>query len=330
MRRRLLGALALVLVTTTSAHAQVSEERLADYRAAAERGVAAYNADDLEAARAHFERAIAVLPNQRAYRLLGRVALAQERYVEAAQLFHRALSTEDTGHSLTEQLRREVETVLLQRTREHVAEYRLDLQPADAIVTVDGRAAAIVAGRLILEPGAHTVVAEAPARMRLERRVQAAPGMREILPLHLEPANDARDPLGTPRSDRGSEPSSAPVPEPEPAAQRDEPGARELPGIVSMAVGGVLAASIIGTAVWWIDRDDVIVECNRLGCLNGDALVAERDAAAGTTVALGVLALAGIGVGAALIATASDAVDGEQVRVRCAPSFGGLSCVGTF
>jgi hypothetical protein len=197
MRAARLHALCLLAAfgSATTAHAQVSEQRLADYREAAERGVEAYNEGDLATARQYFERAASILPNPRVHRLLGRVALAEGSYVEAAQLFHRALTADDAGHPLSDELRRQVETELLPSARAHVADYRLDLEPSDALLTVDGRAAVVTGGYLVLPPGAHTLAVEAPGLERLERTVQAAAGASEVLRLHLGEAEPGAAPF---------------------------------------------------------------------------------------------------------------------------------------
>ena len=185
--------LATLLASAASVSAQVSEERMADYRAAAQAGVEAFNENDLATARERFERASTILPNPRVHRLLGRVALAEGNYVEAAQLFHRALSADDAGHPLSDRLRTEVESELLAEARTHVGEYQLDLRPEGALVRVDGEPAVMVEGVLILAPGSHALVVAAPGHERLERELQVEAGTRDIVALHLEESGAVAD-----------------------------------------------------------------------------------------------------------------------------------------
>ena len=238
--------LVALLAFAVTARAQVSEERLADYRSVAERGVAAFNENDLAAARQHFERATEILPNPRVHRLLGRVALAEGNHVEAAQLFHRALSAEDAGHPLSERLRRQVETELLPEARAHVAEYRVELEPADAILRVDGEAAVLVGDRLILDPGAHAVVAEAPGFETLRERLQAEAGDREVLRLRLEATGRETEPaaLAIDPSPESSEPPGGGEGGPSPAA-------------LGLVIGGGLVTVVgaVFVGVGWSDAD---------------------------------------------------------------------------
>src|SRR5690606_5660895 len=94
---------------------------------------------------------------------------------------------DDAGHPLGPELRRQVESELLPQARARVAEYRLDLTPADAIVTVDGRPAVITGGVLVLAPGAHTIGAAAPGHARLEQRIEARQGVQDVLRVRLTP-----------------------------------------------------------------------------------------------------------------------------------------------
>ena len=82
-----------------------------------------------------------------------------------------------------------------------------------------------------------------------------------------------------------------------------------------------------------VDRDAEIARCRDvtpdLQCLNEDTLTSEQSASIGFTVAMGLTTAALLGVGAVLLVVSLDEADDAEAA-RCAPTLGGVTCVGRF
>ncbi len=124
-------------------------------------------------------------------------------------------------------------------------------------------------------------------------------------------------------------PSSEPSPEPSPAAAEGPPVA----AIALLSVGGALTLGGVGTMVWWLERDDAIQQCNAIGCVNSDALVSERDTAAGVTVGLYAAGAIALAVGAILLVMQEEEAPTSS-GAWCAPALdntgGGVVCAARF
>ncbi len=119
--------------------------------------------------------------------------------------------------------------------------------------------------------------------------------------------------------------------EPEPVA--DSPpeavgGSSDVPAIASLSVGGVLVATGIGSLVWWLDRSDVVSQCEDRGCANASTISSERDAALGVTIAASVLGLGAVALGTVLLLLGDDEEDTSATSLLCAPGLFSIACAG--
>ncbi|HKU44172.1 MAG TPA: hypothetical protein VJR89_38690, partial [Polyangiales bacterium] len=119
-----------------------------DYDSVLDKAVEAFEAKDYAHARAWFERAYALQPNARVLRGMGISALHLEQFTVAKRELTAAL--EDARQPLTASQREGV-TELLSWMSANLGTLRLDIQPANARVAVDGEVAAET--EFLLAPG---------------------------------------------------------------------------------------------------------------------------------------------------------------------------------
>ncbi len=128
-----------------------------------------------------FERAHAVQPNARTLRGMGLSAFEERRYVVCIEKLRAALN--ETRKPLTTQQRAHTEDVL-QRALGFVAQYTLELSPANAQVTVDAQPPTIVEGILLLDPGPHEIAISVEGHQET-RHVRARPNDNVTLRIKL-------------------------------------------------------------------------------------------------------------------------------------------------
>jgi tetratricopeptide (TPR) repeat protein len=125
-----------------------------EYEQAVAAGLSAFRAREYLRARDLFERAHALRPSARTARALGLTAVEQGRYTLAQQELQMALA--DTRQPLTAAQHQELEQMLAWM-RSALAVVNVRLEPPEAQLSLDGER--IVAKTLVLEPGAHTLLA---------------------------------------------------------------------------------------------------------------------------------------------------------------------------
>jgi len=109
--------------------------------------------------------------------------LAMRRYVEAIDYFERALASKE--RALTAQMRNEV-SQLLNQARSFVTKLNLTVTPADAQLALDTRAAARDQdGAILLDPGTHELVIEAPNHETVTRSIRGDGGETLTLAINL-------------------------------------------------------------------------------------------------------------------------------------------------
>lgn len=173
--RGLVFALSLAALVPR-AHAQSDT----DYRTAMHDGEAELEAEHYGEARALFLRALALQNDSRALVRLGQTEFELREYGDCVTHLRAALA--DTAHPV--RAAREQVTSLLERARAFVGEYRLEVQPAGATLTVDDEPRPAT-GSLLLGIGAHTLVLRAAGYEELRRVVRTAGGEDEALALAL-------------------------------------------------------------------------------------------------------------------------------------------------
>ncbi|MFK7986051.1 MAG: tol-pal system YbgF family protein [Sandaracinaceae bacterium] len=113
-----------------------------------------------------------------------------------------------------------------------------------------------------------------------------------------------------------------------------DPGATEGGGGLSGAglaltvVGGAIVLGGVGTAFWYLDRENAVEQCGGT-CMNRTDLEGERDSALITMSALlaGGALLATIGI---VVIAVDSGGDGESASLQCVPGLSGVSCAGRF
>lgn len=157
-----------------------------------------------------------------------------------------------------------------------------------------------------------------------ERYLESAPNAENIAFAH-----GRIEALRTAVAGEAVELDSDPAAEPGPAVSEGPP----IAAIAVLSVGGGLILAGVGTTVWWLERDDAIQQCNAITCLNPDAIVSERDAAAGLTIGLYAAGAVAVAVGAILLAMGEEGGSSSS-GAWCAPAVGstggGVACAARF
>lgn len=185
-------------------------------------------------ARALFERAHELQPTARTFRAIGLSAFEEKSY--AAAVWNLSQSLTDNRNPLDAGQRSKVEDVL-RRARGFVAEYKLELKPAAAQLTVDGRKPTLLEGKLLLDPGDRLIQLSAPGHQSSERHVSARPNENGFLHIALSPEVVAQAPAGEPATN-----AELPAPQPAPKSTTDPRFGTQQ--IVGMAVAGAGVASL--------------------------------------------------------------------------------------
>lgn len=166
----------------------------AEYKQAVDAALEEYKLQHFEEARSLFERAHAIDPNARTLRGLGMVEFERRQYVRAAELLEAALASKKKP--LTEEQRKAVEE-LLGRTKQFIARYAVEVQPAtDTLqVELDGKPVQLGAEhKLALEAGEHTLRISAPNAVPRELRLDVKGGEEQTLHIQLEVKTTAEAP----------------------------------------------------------------------------------------------------------------------------------------
>ena len=302
--------------------------------------VAGAQTDPLEAARAHFERAVtlfeagdpraALAEFERAYALSARPSLlfnlgathqALHEYPEAVDALRRFLSATEGQRS---RQRTEAERAL-RALDGLMARVRVTCDPTTATLTLDGRAA--TGDVLSVGPGRHVIEASAPGRMTQRVEVTVAsgdqPSLRLVLPVVPEPAAVTpvvSPPAAPPAVTPAVIPAAARVPRPAPRLWFTRPWVWAVTG-GALAVGATLTGvAAIGANDEFQMRVQSDADVDRLAT-RGRALAVATDVMAVGAVAAGVTALV-------MLARGDATPTGTSVSV--APSLGGIGVAGRF
>ena len=225
-----------------------------------ERGVAAVDAGKLETAVTEFEQAYEAMPHFQVLYNLGQTHAALDRPLEAIEAYTGFLS--DGGDDIDPAQRAEVRGKIAELEK-RVARLGIEVEPAGALVTVDGKSlgAAPVDQHLHLMPGEHEVVVTHSGYVAQSRRVDIGAGDEAQITIVLahEPA---AEPLVVSRAPEADvEPSAAHIDEP----PHRKLGARQMTGIATAATGLVLG--VVGLKVWsdqgrryqeWEEEDEAL------------------------------------------------------------------------
>jgi hypothetical protein len=205
--RLLLGpALCLSTWTTTALPARTASAQAAqagpekadkpEYQNLVQKGLREYELGNFSEAKSFFQQAHQLSPNARTLRGLGMTSYELRRYVEAIDHFQAALASSE--RPLTPQMRSEV-TQLLHQARSFVTKLTLTVTPPDAEARLDNRVLARDQdGTILLDPGTHELVVEAPEHETITRSIRADGGeplsLTIALRSSLQPAAAASEP----------------------------------------------------------------------------------------------------------------------------------------
>ncbi len=192
MSMRLAVVALVAVVTASTAHAQDDEAQ-----EAFEAGEAAFDAGDVEAALAHFERAHELAPRDG---ILFNIAICRERLGHnrvASELFERVAQSADVSDQI-----RALARDAYARTRLTLGTIRFEGEPDGALVFVDGAERCALPCQLEVDEGSHEVSVRA-GEERDERTVEVRRG--ESSALHVDLATEPEAPALDPEDD-GPEP----------------------------------------------------------------------------------------------------------------------------
>ncbi|HTU57922.1 MAG TPA: tetratricopeptide repeat protein, partial [Polyangiales bacterium] len=154
-----------------------------DYQTLVQKGLREYELGNFSEAKAFFQQAHQLSPNARTLRGLGMTSYEMRRYVEAIDYFERALGSNE--RALTAQMRSEV-SQLLNQARSFVSKLNLTVTPTDAQLRIDTRAVARDEdGAILLDPGTHELVIEAPNHETATRSLRGDGGETLTLAINL-------------------------------------------------------------------------------------------------------------------------------------------------
>ena len=292
--------------------------------------VAEYEAGRFEEARALFRSAHARSPSARTLRGIGMASFELRDYVEATRTLDESLH--EKRRPLTDEQRRQVET-LLARAETFIGRYTPRVDPADAVLLVDGRPPRIEAdGTVLLSFGHHRFTARCAGCTPDEKAVDldVVGGERSTADLTLVRASAAGvvvEPPGglRPAVDDRVDGRSAPLLRQETAADSSPRKATAL----WLAGGAVVALVGAGVgALWWHDRQNELDTCNAAEaggerCTTDATISTQRNAAVGVTIGLGAAALT-LGTVAAVLWSRQQ-IEHPQA-VACAAGIGSMSC----
>jgi hypothetical protein len=227
-------ALLLLPLMASSARADTAE-----YAKLLRDGVQEFGLGNYGEARLLFSRAHEITPTARTFRGLGLCDFELRHYVGAITELESALT--DQRRPLTAELRSQVEPIL-ERARQYVGRYKLQVPAGVRSVSVDGRSQPLPAdGELLLDPGPHTIEIKPEGFATVSRDLNVQVGAREALALMPESAT-AVAVTETP------EPEPQPLAEPEPAPLPPPAAVSQSRVYTWVAVGltGAFGAGILG------------------------------------------------------------------------------------
>lgn len=172
--RRLAATLLVAALAATPA-AALAQDSAVEAREHFSRGVAHFDGHRWLQALEEFQRAYAVRPHPAVLVNIANCFVQLQRYPEAVIHFERYLAE---SRNLPDDQRRETEQAL-EEARTHIGEILFDVQPAGAVIKVDGREV----GRtpfsrpLVVPAGPHRIEISAPGRQPATRVVDVEGGM---------------------------------------------------------------------------------------------------------------------------------------------------------
>lgn len=285
-----------------------------------------------------FRRAHRLRPSAKTHRGLGQAYYEARDYVQAIPHLRAAIDAPDGTFT-------DSQRVLLQRTLERalafVATLHLELDPKDAVVTLNGSRLERPSAPQWLNPGTHTLIADAEGYKTYQQRVSVEGGtdrtLRVALVAERDPAMVQANSSGAQRKALTSAPAQQPV--------HVDSGLSTLQTLGWVSAGLSLASLVGGVILWRVHEDgpasDWLDEgCNALNrpeSLDAPCSKIDREAAdlklasAGAFVAGGVLAATAVTL--FLVSSQQDRLgtgDATAGTFACGIGPGALACRGSF
>jgi hypothetical protein len=247
-----------------SAQAKPVQADSSEYRELVRRALVEFDAKNWVEARTLFRAAHDAQPSARTLRGLGMVAFEMQEYVAAHEQLSAALR--DPRKPLEGALRAETEA-LLARTRRQIGHVRLELDPPDAVVRLNGNRVDAGVRDLWLKAGSNMVRAEAAGYepQLIELDIQGGDEIK--LPIELEQASLSISSSGA-ESDRSRSLAESLATAPD--GERDDGGEALTEQWWFWAGAGVLAVGI-GTAAVLLSSGDAASEAPTRG--TGDVVI---------------------------------------------------------
>lgn len=270
-------------------------------------------------AKAYFTQAHAIAPNARTLRGLGLVCYELRKYVEAIQYFQQALANQT--RPLTSDMREGVNHLLHEAER-FVSRLDLQVTPAAAAISIDGRQAARdVDGKILIDAGNHELTAESDGYETTTRTLTTDGGEAIKLNIALRSNNPN---LAEAPAPPATEPQTFAESEPE------EPASSEslLPWVVVAASGAVMITGGVLLGVALSEKADIE------DTPKGSRSWSEVESSADRVPVFSTVGAIMLGVGAAGVATGlawkfwPKAASAESASVHVLP--GGLLVRGKF
>lgn len=246
-----LGRLVLcagLLVSSVPVHAQerADADIEAEYQQVVNAALTEYERGSWEESAALFQRAHQLRPSARTLRGLGLASYEARRYPESIRYLSGAL--EDARRPLTPKQREEVDATLT-RARLFVGYLQLAIEPAQAVVTINGQQVQPDAkGVVITNIGWLEIEVSAAGYQTVSKHIRVNTGEQQTLALHMtrEPSPEiAAAPLADPVPTPAAEPAVSPVLQP---SALSDPGTSSHPygAWKWVAAGGALVGVGVG------------------------------------------------------------------------------------
>jgi hypothetical protein len=223
------------------------------YRTTIEEAVREFGAGRFEEARSLFKRAHELSPNARTMRGLGMTAFELRAYVQAIRELSAALA--DKRKPLEGEMRGKVEA-LLDKARKFVGEVRVELDPKDAALLVDGKPAVFEPdGSLLLDAGTHVFSATAPKHKATNMRILVEGDTEQTVKMPLESTEFQQSMIAPIDAEQLAKEKDAPVAAEPPSehAQADEGGSATSTWAIATLIGaGAFGAT---AAIFWFVGD---------------------------------------------------------------------------
>lgn len=240
--RRLLTTflIASQLGTATVAHSQPGDP--AARRATYERGMQALRAQNWAAAALLFEE---LWQQERTYDvalLLGQAELNTGKYRNAAEHLEFGIRTAPVREDPNRTAR---SRNMLRLALKEVGSLEIRVDQPGAEVRIDRVliGTAPLPSETFVEPGARIVEANLPGHDTARQTVQAAPGQKAVVELHLV-ASDSSPPAPVPALGVPPRPSAPEPSEPQPSSAERDPRPGRFPARTAVLVGGIAATAI--------------------------------------------------------------------------------------